>query len=75
MKKSLKVLSVIFAFIMIVSSLPISASAKTLEEIEAEIAEQEKELEKLANQKDQQETYIEELQKQIKSYAICAKIL
>ncbi|MGN0538509.1 MAG: murein hydrolase activator EnvC family protein [Candidatus Fimenecus sp.] len=68
MKKSLKVLSVIFAFMMIISSLPISASAKTLEEIEAEIEQQEKELEKLANQKDQQETYIEELQKQIKSY-------
>lgn len=68
MKKSLKLLSVIFALVMLVASVPLSASAKTMEEIEAEIAAQEKELEKLANQKDKQETYILELQKQIKAY-------
>lgn len=68
MKFSIKVLSVIFAFALFVSAMPVSGSAKTLEEIQAEIDANEEKLEDLANQKDQTESYINTLQEQINAY-------
>lgn len=67
MKNSVKILSVIFAFILLASSIPFSASARSIAEIEADIAAQEKELEKLAGQKENKEEYIASLEKQNKN--------
>ena len=63
-----KIFSVILTFIFIISNITLPSSAKTLEEIEAEIIAQEKRLSELNKQKDKEEEYITELNKQIKSY-------
>lgn len=68
MKISKKIISVILAIMMLLMMFPIGGSAKTLEDIQAEIDEQNKKLEELANKKDKQEEYIEELNKQIDAY-------
>ena len=68
MKTIKKILSLIFAGMMLVSALPLQGSAKTIEQIEAEIAANEQKLEQYANQKDKTESYIETLQDQAKTY-------
>lgn len=67
MKNSIKILSVLFAVVILFTSIPFSASARSIEEIEAEIAKNEKELERLANEKDKKEDYIEALEEQNKA--------
>ena len=67
MKISFKILSVIFAFAILFASIPFSASARSIEEIEAEIAKNEKELEEIASKKENKEEYIEKLEEQNKA--------
>ena len=52
---------------MLFASIPFSASARSIEEIEAEIAANEKKLEQYANSKANKEEYIETLEKQNKA--------
>lgn len=66
MKNSVKFLSVLFAVVMLFSSFTFPTSARSLADIEAEIAANEKKLEELAKQKDKTEDYIETLEEQIK---------
>ncbi len=68
MKISLKILSLIFAFVLLFTSIPFTASARSIEEIEAEIAANEKKLEQYANSKESKEEYIEALEEQNKAY-------
>lgn len=67
MKNSFKLLSVLFALVILFSSFTFPTSARSIEEIEAEIAANEKKLENLAKQKDKTEDYIETLREQIKT--------
>ena len=50
MKNSMKILSVLFAVVMLFSSFVFPTSARSLADIEAEIAANEKKLEELAKQ-------------------------
>lgn len=52
---------------MLFASIPFSASARSLEDIEAEIAKNEKELEEIAKKTENKEEYIEKLEKQNKA--------
>lgn len=67
MKTSLKILSVLFAIVILFSSFTFPTSARSLEDIEAEIAKNEKELDRLANEKNKKEDYIEALEEQNKA--------
>lgn len=67
MKNSFKLLSVLFALVILFSSFTFPTSARSIEEIEAEIAANEKKLEELAKQKDKKEDYIEALEEQNKA--------
>lgn len=67
MKNSFKLLSVLFAVVMLFSSFVFPTSARSLADIEADIAANEKKLENLAKQKDKTEDYIETLREQIKT--------
>lgn len=67
MKNSFKLLSVIFAFVILFSSFVFPTSARSLADIEADIAANEKKLEELAKQKDKKEDYIEALEAQNKA--------
>ena len=58
MKNSVKFLSVLFAIVILFSSFTFPTSARSLEDIEAEIAKNEKELDRLANEKNKKEDYI-----------------
>lgn len=69
MKISLKILSFLSAFVLLIAAMPISGfAARTVDEINADIAKREQQLKKLESQKDKQEEYIEELREQIKDY-------
>ena len=67
MKNSVKFLSVLFAIVILFSSFTFPTSARSLEDIEAEIAKNEKELDRLANEKNKKEDYIEALEEQNKA--------
>ncbi|MBR2455401.1 MAG: peptidoglycan DD-metalloendopeptidase family protein [Clostridia bacterium] len=56
MKTSLKILSVLFAFVMLFSSFTFPTSARSLADIEAEIEKNEKELEQMGNRGDRVDT-------------------
>lgn len=69
MKISLKILSFLLAFVLLIATMPLSGfAARTVEQIEADIAKREQQLKDLENRKDKQEDYIEELKEQIKDY-------
>ena len=67
MKSSMKILSVLVAIVMLFSSTTFTTYARSIEDIEAEIAKNEKELEKLAKEKDKKEDYIAALEEQNKA--------
>lgn len=67
MKNSFKILSLIFALVLLFTSIPLTASARSIEEIEAEIAANEKELEEIAKNMESKEEYIDALEKQNKA--------
>ena len=64
MKTSFKIFSVLFAIAILFSCFTFPTSARSIEDIEAEIEKNEKELEKLAKDKSKQEDYIKALQEQ-----------
>ncbi len=65
MKNSMKLLSVLFALVMLFSSFTFPTSARSLADIEAEIAKNEKELEQMGNRGDSVDT-LEKLAEQKK---------
>ncbi|MCH5191441.1 MAG: peptidoglycan DD-metalloendopeptidase family protein [Oscillospiraceae bacterium] len=69
MKINLKILSFLLVFILLMTAMPLSGfAARTVEQIDADIAKREQQLKELENQKDKQEDYIAELREQIKDY-------
>lgn len=67
MKNSYKILSVMLAVMLFFSCFAFPSSARSIEEIEAEIAKNEEELDRLAKEKDKTEDYIDALEEQIKA--------
>lgn len=68
MKISIKILSVMFAVVIFISAIPISSSARSLADIEADIKKQEQKLEASANSTKNEKEKIEEYNKQNKLY-------
>ena len=67
MKNSFKILSVIFSVMLLFSCFTFPTSARSIEEIEAEIAANEKKLAEIAKQKDKTQDYIAAIEELIKA--------
>ncbi len=72
MKISTRIFSVILSVVLLISAIPFSASAKTIEEIEAEIEQYEKEISNIAQSQTNAKKKLQQLQEQ--SRAIDQKI-
>ncbi len=68
MKNSFKILSTLLAIALLICAIPFSASARTLEDIEADIEKMEQELEGNASSTANEKKKLEELEKQNKLY-------
>lgn len=68
MKISTKIFSVLIATVMLITTIPLSASARTLEDIEADIEKMEQEMQASANSTKNEQKKIEEYNKQNKLY-------